>query len=32
MTRPLTDDEFKSIGQPEEWGVLPVRPMGAKLE
>ena len=31
MTRPLTDDEFKSIGQPEEWGVLPVRPMGATI-
>ena len=31
MTRPLTDDEFKSIGQPNEWGVLPVRPMGATI-
>ena len=31
MTRPLTDDEFKSIGQPKEWGVLPVRPMGATI-
>ena len=31
MTRPLTDDEFKTIGQPEEWGVLPVRPMGATI-
>ena len=31
MTRQLTDDEFKSIGQPEEWGVLPVRPMGATI-
>jgi glycine/D-amino acid oxidase-like deaminating enzyme len=31
MTRPLTDDEFKSIGQPKEWGVLPVRPMGATV-
>ena len=29
MTRSLTDEEFKSIGQPKEWGVLPVRPMGA---
>ena len=29
MTRPLTDNEFKSIGEPKEWGVLPVRPMGA---
>ena len=31
MTRPLSDDEFKSIGQPKEWGVLPVRPMGATI-
>ena len=31
MTRPLTDDEFKFIGQPKEWGVLPVRPMGATI-
>jgi len=31
MTRPLTDDEFKAIGQPKEWGVLPVRPMGATI-
>jgi glycine/D-amino acid oxidase-like deaminating enzyme len=31
MTRPLTDDEFKSIGQPKEWGVLPIRPMGATI-
>jgi glycine/D-amino acid oxidase-like deaminating enzyme len=31
MTRSLTDDEFKSIGQPKEWGVLPVRPMGATI-
>ena len=31
MTRPLTDDEFMSIGQPKEWGVLPVRPMGATI-
>ena len=31
MTRPLTDEEFKSIGEPEEWGVLPVRPMGATI-
>ena len=31
MTRPLTDDEFNSIGQPKEWGVLPVRPMGATI-
>ncbi len=31
MTRPLTDKEFKSIGEPKEWGVLPVRPMGATV-
>ena len=31
MTRPLTDREFKSIGEPKEWGVLPVRPMGATI-
>ena len=31
MTRPLSDKEFKSIGEPKEWGVLPVRPMGATV-
>ena len=31
MTRILTDEEFKSIGEPKEWGVLPVRPMGATI-
>ena len=31
MTRTLTDEEFASIGQPKEWGVLPVRPMGATI-
>ncbi len=31
MTRPLTDEEFKSIGEPKEWGVLPVKPMGATV-
>ena len=31
MTRALTDSEFKSIGEPREWGVLPVRPMGATV-
>ncbi len=31
MTRPLNDDEFKSIGSPEEWGVLPIKPMGATI-
>jgi glycine/D-amino acid oxidase-like deaminating enzyme len=31
MTRSLTDVEFRSIGEPKEWGVLPVRPMGATI-
>ncbi len=31
MTRSLTDQEFKSIGEPKQWGVLPVRPMGATI-
>ena len=31
MTRSLTDQEFKSIGEPKEWGVLPIRPMGATI-
>ena len=31
MTRKLTDQEFKIIGEPKEWGVLPVRPMGATV-
>ena len=31
MTRPLTDEEFNSIGKPKEWGVLPIRPMGATV-
>ena len=31
MTRKLTSDEFKSIGEPKEWGVLPVKPMGATI-
>jgi glycine/D-amino acid oxidase-like deaminating enzyme len=31
MTRPLTVNEYKSIGNPKEWGVLPVRPMGATI-
>ncbi|MDC0895713.1 FAD-binding oxidoreductase [Candidatus Pelagibacter sp.] len=31
MTRTLTDEEFKSIGEPKEWGVLPVRAMGATI-
>tara|TARA_Y100000590_G_C15721817_1_gene1013770 strand:- start:1248 stop:2552 length:1305 start_codon:yes stop_codon:yes gene_type:complete len=31
MTRPLTDVEFDSIGKPKEWGVLPIRQMGATI-
>ena len=31
MTRPLTENEFKEIGSPKEWGVLPIRPMGATV-
>jgi glycine/D-amino acid oxidase-like deaminating enzyme len=31
MTRSLTDTEFEKIGKPKEWGVLPVRPMGATI-
>jgi len=31
MTRSLTNEEFKSIGEPREWGVLPVKPMGATI-
>ncbi len=31
MTRQLTDKEFDSLGKPKEWGVLPVRPMGATI-
>ena len=31
MTRSLTNEEFKNIGEPREWGVLPVRPMGATI-
>ena len=31
MTRPLTSEEFKSIGEPKEWGVLAIRPMGATI-
>ena len=31
MTRVLTEEEFRSIGQPKEWGVLPVKPMGATI-
>jgi glycine/D-amino acid oxidase-like deaminating enzyme len=31
MTRSLSEDEFNSIGKPNEWGLLPVRPMGATV-
>ena len=31
MTRSLTDKEFEAIGSPKEWGILPVRPMGATI-
>ena len=31
MTRSLNDKEFSSIGEPKEWGVLPVKPMGATI-
>ena len=31
MTRPLDDEEFESIGKPREWGVFPIRPMGATI-
>ena len=31
MTRSLTDEEYNSIGEPKEWGILPVRPMGATI-
>ena len=31
MTRSLTDEEFEAIGSPKEWGILPVRPMGATI-
>ena len=31
MTRSLNKNEFESIGSPKEWGVLPVRPMGATV-
>jgi glycine/D-amino acid oxidase-like deaminating enzyme len=31
MTRPLSANEFKSIKEPKEWGVLPVKPMGATI-
>ena len=31
MTKPLSNEQFKLIGKPNEWGVLPVKPMGATI-
>ena len=31
MTRSLSEEEFNSIGKPKEWGILPIRPMGATI-
>ncbi len=31
ITRPLNDEEFESIDKPKEWGVLPIKPMGATI-
>lgn len=31
LTRPLTDAEFESIGQPKQWGVLSAQAMGATV-
>ena len=31
MTRPLNQEEFDLLGSPREWGVLPIRPMGATI-
>jgi len=31
LTRPLDNNEFENIGSPKEWGVLPIRPMGATI-
>ncbi len=31
LTRPLTNVEYENIGSPNEWGVLPIRPMGATI-
>ena len=31
LTRPLSNSEYESIGRPKEWGVLPIRPMGATI-
>ena len=31
LTRKLTNQEYDMIGKPKEWGVLPVRPLGATV-
>ena len=31
LTRPLSQNEYENIGSPKEWGVLPIRPMGATI-
>ncbi len=31
LTRPLSKIEHEKIGSPKEWGVLPIRPMGATI-
>ena len=31
MTKPLNDEQYKSLGDEKEWGVLPIRPMGATV-
>ena len=31
LTRPLSNSEYENIGRPKEWGVLPIRPMGATI-
>ena len=31
LTRKLTEKEYNEIEKPKEWGVLPVRPMGAPV-
>jgi len=31
ITRSLNEEEFELIGSPKEWGVLPIRPMGATV-
>jgi len=31
MTKPLNEEQYKTLGEAKEWGVLPVRPMGATI-